>query len=169
MLLLILRRKIIPRSLKEQNFTNRSYKQIDPPTFSTFILQLSAYFYNYTFRIELNQWYYYWKHKEPRPNNFTDLFAIFDKQAQVFYKDMFALTCIMLTIPASTSSVERTFSSMKRILTDHRSSTGHKRLSDLAIISTYKQDAMKLVLDDAQLERLVIKFANISDRRLVLK
>lgn len=58
---------------------------------------------------------------------------------------------------------------MKRLLTDYRSTTGHQRLSDLATIATFKNQAMSIVIDEEKLEQIVTKFANISERRLKLK
>ncbi len=51
---------------------------------------------------------------------------------------LYLLTCLVLTIPVSTASVERTFSALKRIKTYTRNRTGQARLSALALISVEK-------------------------------
>jgi hypothetical protein len=46
---------------------------------------------------------------------------------------------LLLTIPVSTASAERSFSAMRRIKTYLRSTMGEDRLSALAILSIEKQ------------------------------
>ena len=48
------------------------------------------------------------------------------------------------TVPATTSSVERSFSALKRIKTYNRNQTEEKRLSSLAIIAIEKEQLQKL-------------------------
>ena len=48
------------------------------------------------------------------------------------------------TVPATTSSVERSFSALKRIKTYNRNRTEEKRLSSLAIIAIEKERLQKL-------------------------
>ena len=51
---------------------------------------------------------------------------------------LYHFTCLVLTIPVSTSSVERSFSALKRIKTHARNSTGQDRLGALALMSIEK-------------------------------
>lgn len=55
------------------------------------------------------------------------------------FSEIFNLSSLILTIPATTSSVERSFSALKRIKTYLRNQMHEERLSELAIISIEKQ------------------------------
>ncbi|GAA6100996.1 lethal(3)malignant brain tumor-like protein 2 isoform X1 [Tachysurus ichikawai] len=53
--------------------------------------------------------------------------------------ELYTLACLILTIPVSTGSVERSFSALKRIKTYTRSTTGQSMLSSLASLSIEKE------------------------------
>ncbi|XP_034058051.1 uncharacterized protein LOC117537006 [Gymnodraco acuticeps] len=80
-------------------------------------------------------------------------------------KQVYTLSCIILTIPVSTASVERSFSALKRIKSYSRSTTGQVRLSDLALISIEKELLIALKAKD-QLHDDAIKFFIQKDRRM---
>ena len=46
---------------------------------------------------------------------------------------------ILLTVPATSCSAERSFSTLKRVETDHRSTMGQQRLESLVLMSTHKR------------------------------
>lgn len=69
------------------------------------------------------------------------------------------LTCLVLTIPMSTSSVERSFSALKRIKTHARNSPGQDRLGALALMSM--EEGVLLELYDAAISHFTKK-----DRRM---
>lgn len=54
------------------------------------------------------------------------------------FSEVFKLSMLILTIPVSTSSVERSFSALKRIKTYSRNQMLEERLSELALISIEK-------------------------------
>lgn len=54
------------------------------------------------------------------------------------FSEVYKLSLLILTIPVSTSSVERSFSALKRIKTYSRNQMLEQRLSDLALISIEK-------------------------------
>jgi hypothetical protein len=66
----------------------------------------------------------------------TDDLLHFPQQNRLI--DSMHKSCLVLTIPVSTASVERTFSALKRIKTYSRNTTGQARLSALALISIEK-------------------------------
>ena len=78
---------------------------------------------------------------------------------------VFTLTCLILTIPVSTASVERSFSALKRIKTYSRNMTGQARLSDLALISIEKELLMNLKAKDQLHDPAINKFIQ-KDRRM---
>ena len=57
----------------------------------------------------------------------------------VSMSQLYALTCLIVTIPVSTTSVERSFSALKCIKTYSRNTTGQTRLSALASIAIEKE------------------------------
>ncbi|XP_076836806.1 zinc finger MYM-type protein 1 [Brachyhypopomus gauderio] len=83
-----------------------------------------------------------------------------DSLAQVY-----TLTCLILTIPVSTASVERSFSALKRIKTFSRNTTGQTRLSDLALISIEKELLMGLKAKDQLYDPAINHFIQ-KDRRM---
>lgn len=70
---------------------------------------------------------------------------------------------ILLTLPVSVSSGERSFSKLKRIKTYLRSTTGQKRLSDLTLIAIENEIAKKMDLKD-----IIRKFSQIKARKIVI-
>ncbi|XP_036373212.1 uncharacterized protein si:ch211-89o9.6 isoform X3 [Megalops cyprinoides] len=78
---------------------------------------------------------------------------------------LYALTCLVLTIPVTTASVERAFSALRRIKTYVRNTTGRSQLSALASIAIEKQVLMDLKTSDQLYDRVIEKFIQ-KDRRM---
>ncbi|XP_055017683.1 zinc finger MYM-type protein 1-like [Boleophthalmus pectinirostris] len=78
---------------------------------------------------------------------------------------LYALACLAVTIPVSTASVERSFSTLKRIKTYARNTTGQKRLSALASMSIEKDLLMDLKRADKLYNRATEVFLR-KERRL---
>ena len=78
---------------------------------------------------------------------------------------LYKLTCLVVTIPVTTSSVERTFSALKRIKTYSRNTTGQSRLSALASMSIEKEMLMDLKTKDKLHDPVIEKFTQ-KDRRM---
>ncbi|CAH1099190.1 unnamed protein product [Psylliodes chrysocephalus] len=76
---------------------------------------------------------------------------------------------LVLTIPATSASVERSFSALKRINSFIRNSTSEDRLSNLALISIEKQLIKQLSENPKFYDDVIDKFAAIEDRRIDLK
>jgi hypothetical protein len=55
------------------------------------------------------------------------------------FQEVFKLSQLILTIPSTTGSVERSFSVLKRIKSYQRSTQGQERLSSLSLISIEKE------------------------------
>lgn len=73
---------------------------------------------------------------------------------------------LVLTIPATTASVERSFSALKRIKTYSRNRTEQGRLSSLALISIEKERLIKLKAKTADFYNAVINNFVKKDRRM---
>ncbi|KAL2080663.1 hypothetical protein ACEWY4_024456 [Coilia grayii] len=76
------------------------------------------------------------------------------------------LLSLDLTLPATTASVERSFSALKRIKTYSRNRTGEERLSSLALISIESAHLMSLKKDHKTFYNDVIKKFVEKDRRM---
>lgn len=75
-----------------------------------------------------------------------------------------ALTCLMVTIPVSTASVERSFSALKRIKPYSRNTTGQTRLSALAPISIEKELLLQLKKENRLHEEVIERFIRKEQR-----
>ena len=78
------------------------------------------------------------------------------------FSEIFQLRSLMLTIPASSSSVERSFSALKTIKTYSRNKMLEDRLSDLAIISIDKCLLKELKIKRMFYEDVINLFINKS-------
>lgn len=84
------------------------------------------------------------------------------------FTETYKLCCLVSTIPVSTSTVERTFSCLKRVKTSLRNTQSENRLSTLSLLSIEKR-----LLDELQSERsfydaVIEKFLQKGDRRITL-
>ena len=70
---------------------------------------------------------------------------------------------ILLTIPVSIASCERSFSKLKLILSYSRASMGQDRLSDLALLSVERETLEKTDFDD-----VIDQFATVKSRKINL-
>lgn len=101
------------------------------------------------------------KEKEINPDIIT-LTEILSKLPSAFVETLKILT-IILTLPVSTASNERFFSTLKRVKNYLRLTMGDKRLSDLMVIATEKEEADTLDINEA-----VDSFAKLKPRRFPL-
>lgn len=84
------------------------------------------------------------------------------KLASAFVETLNILT-IILTLPDSTASNERFFSTLKRVKNYLRLTMRDKRLSDLMVIATEKEEA-----DTLDLNEVVDSFAKLKSGRFPL-
>lgn len=83
--------------------------------------------------------------------------------------ESYKLFCLLATIPATSASVERTFSTLKRIKTSLRNTMTQNRLSSLSIVSIQKDILAELMeTGDTFYERIIDKFAQSKERRINL-
>lgn len=99
--------------------------------------------------------------KENSIKNIIDVInLIVNKRLETVLPNAIIAYRILLTIPVSVASGERSFSKMKIIKTYLRNRMGQSRLSDLAIISIEKDIAKLLNYDD-----VITDFANLKSRK----
>lgn len=91
-----------------------------------------------------------------------------DNDFQEIFPEAYKLFVLIATIPATSASVERHFSCLKRIKTYSRNSMKNDRLSSLALISIEKELFHFLEASDDFMENIITKFSLIKDRRINL-
>ncbi|KAL0968773.1 hypothetical protein UPYG_G00271580 [Umbra pygmaea] len=96
----------------------------------------------------------------------ADLLAFLQqKDLCVSMRQLYALACLVVTIPVSTFSVEQTFSALKRIQKYSRNRTGQDRLSALASIAIEKDLLLELKCKDVLYHRVIEVFLK-KERRM---
>ncbi|KAK0153219.1 Zinc finger MYM-type protein 1 [Merluccius polli] len=88
---------------------------------------------------------------------------VLDRKIQEVFFELFRLCKIAVTLPVSSASCERSFSTLKLIKTFLRSTTTDMRLSDLGVLSIESRRAKALDLDV-----FVDRFARQHNRRILL-
>lgn len=78
--------------------------------------------------------------------------------------EVYKLIQLVVTIPATTSSAERSFSALRRINTYCRSTQGQERLSSLAILSIEKELLAKIKLQSTFYDQVIEEFVKKSRR-----
>ena len=66
------------------------------------------------------------------------------KQLHTAFPELYKLTSLVLTIPSTSASVERSFSVLKRVKSFQRSTQGQERLSNLALMSIEKKKLQEM-------------------------
>ena len=82
--------------------------------------------------------------------------------------NVYKLFNLIGTIPATTVSVERSFSCLNRIKTYLRSTMSQDRLSNLSLISIEKEFLFELSQSSSWYENIINKFAQGKERRIDL-
>nr|CAH7743193.1 unnamed protein product [Callosobruchus chinensis] len=85
------------------------------------------------------------------------------------FPEAFKLADLLLTIPATSASVERSFSAMKRIKTCQRNTQLQDRMSSLSLISIEKNFLNGLMKRPSFYDSVIEIFANKVNRRIDLK
>lgn len=80
---------------------------------------------------------------------------------------IYKLLCLILSLPATSASVERSFSTLKRIKSYARNTISQNRLNNLSVIAIEK-GFIKSVKDSSFFDRIIDHFASVKDRRIDL-
>jgi len=89
-----------------------------------------------SFKAEFSIWKTKWLKEELRPNT---AIAGLDNCNALLFPNIWKLLQVLATIPMSTATPERTFSSLKRLKTYLRNSTTENRLNGLALMSVHRE------------------------------
>lgn len=89
---------------------------------------------------ELDLWFNLWKNKKLSKESLKEV-EIVDlyTETNLFYPSIKQGLLILLAIPATTATVERSFSTLRCFKTWHRSTMGEERLSGLCLMSVHRK------------------------------
>lgn len=105
---------------------------------------------------EISRWKTRWTMSETKPKTLHETLVNTNKD---LYPNISVIISILLTMPASTATAERSFSAMNRIKTYLRTTMRTDRLSALALLHIYR---------DVPIDRqnVITKFASLKGRKL---
>lgn len=87
---------------------------------------------------------------------------------QNFMPEFYKLLCLSVTLPVTSTSVERSFSTLKRIKNYSRNSIGQSRLSNMAQIAIERELVKSCSTSEQFAEDIVDHFSQQKDRRIQL-
>lgn len=82
--------------------------------------------------------------------------------------ELYKLFCMILSLPPTSASVERSFSALKRIKSFSRNTMSQDRLNNLALISIERGLVKELARGNIFFEKIIDDFATKKDRRIDL-
>lgn len=108
-----------------------------------------------TFEPELKVWTEKWK-KVPQNDCPSSVIETLNNVSVDFFPNIWCLMSILVTLPVSTASSERSFSTLKRLKSYLRNSTSENRLTGLALMSIHRSitiDTEEVINNFAKLPR----------------
>lgn len=97
--------------------------------------------YDYVCKSEVMLWKQKWLEVDDKPRTFIDALQLCD---EVMFPNVYSFLKIGACLPVTVSSVERSFSTLKRIKTYLRNSTEENRLNGLAHLSIHRYIPLKV-------------------------
>jgi len=110
------------------------------------------------FQGEIRRWRARWSQDDGRPRPST-LLSLLDNTPKAAYPGIHKALSVLLTMPATSASCERSFSSMRRIKSYMRSTMKGERLSDLGILHIHREI-------DVNVDVVINKFASVKCRKI---
>nr|CAI5827830.1 unnamed protein product [Callosobruchus analis] len=122
-------------------------------------------FYNLDITGELNLWHNLWVTKALSDDQLKDIEVVdLFKEANIFYPAVRKALIILSTIPCTTATVERSFSTLRRVKTWLRSTMGEERLTGLCLMSVHRN----YLKDNSEfIEKIVIDKFSANPRLLL--
>ena len=127
----------------------------------------SPHYYNLNnFSTEAELWYNLWMNKNIAKDVLKEMeIAALVKETQTFYPATKSALLISLAQPCTTCTIERSFSTLRRVKTWLRSTMSESRLSGLCMLSVHKQ----MVLEKRKkIEEEVLRRFSEDPRKLAL-
>lgn len=104
-----------------------------------------------TFDAEIKIWLAKWKNVSDRDRPTTSLTTL-SAMSYDFFPNIHSLLTIMATLPVTTATAERSFSTLRRLKTYLRNNMGETRLTGLALLNIYRNV-------DLNVEEIIDRFA----------
>ncbi|XP_025192119.1 zinc finger MYM-type protein 1-like [Melanaphis sacchari] len=105
-------------------------------------------------------WYSLWQKKDCRSMDIIDLL----EHSNIFFPSITIALEIFLSLPATSCTAERSFSTLRRVKTWLRSTTCEERLNGLCMLSVHRERIN--IRKEKFIEQLIIRFAIEQPRRL---
>ena len=109
---------------------------------------------------EMLRWKAKWRAQREKPSNVLETLSG-TPTLDACYPNIHALLMILASLPVGTASAERSFSALGRIFSVSRATMRPKRVSELAICSSYKAE-----LDQLNVDEVLNLFARMGHRKL---
>lgn len=126
--------------------------------------ELQGFYSIENFKEEGISWYEMWRNKTGDPSQIT--YAELLLQAKPFFPAVAKAIEVALALPVTTCTVERSFSTMRRVKTWLRSTMTNDRLDGLCMMSVHRERVMKHKNDF--ITHVISQFAQKNPRRLQL-
>ncbi|XP_026819039.1 uncharacterized protein LOC113557677 [Rhopalosiphum maidis] len=111
-------------------------------------------------KTESEGWYSLWQKKDCRSMDIIDLL----EHSNIFFPSITIALEIFLSLPATSCTAERSFSTLRRVKTWLRSTTGEERLNGLCMLSVHRERIN--IRKEKFIEQLITRFAIEQPRRL---
>ena len=117
----------------------KEMSKLDKSSFLTVLEDINSLYGDIlpNFISDATTWYEMWKNKNIA-NEITDCMSLIE-EATKFYPAVSEALKIAMTLPATTCSIERSFSTLRRVKTWNRSTMSDDRLSGLCMLSVHKK------------------------------
>jgi hypothetical protein len=129
--------------------------------------------YPQMFPTEYKMWIRKWKQQSNGnpskvPNKLADVFNVLQSCSSLQFPNIHILLQLALTLPITSCESERSFSQLKLIKTDKRSTMSENRLSGLALMKVHQNLCNKLEFDGNKMGELVKSFEQLHPRKMKL-
>ncbi|XP_050546850.1 uncharacterized protein LOC126908636 [Daktulosphaira vitifoliae] len=136
------------------------FKKMKKEEYVEILTNIHSFYKIENFLVESESWYVYWQKKDFQSMDIIDLL----KHSEIFFPGITIALEIFLSLPATSCTAERTFSTLRRVKTWLRSTTSEDRLNGLCMLSVHRE---KVKASKNQfIEQLITRFAIEQPRRL---
>ncbi|CAI6359005.1 unnamed protein product [Macrosiphum euphorbiae] len=148
------------------NLHPNNMKKIQYDQFLSMIVEINNFYEIDSLAEEGKLWYNVWKNRNTSQNETKNISFISLLDETNLYPTIHTALTIALTLPVTTCSVERTFSTLRRVKTWTRNSIGDNRLNGLCMIAVHKEFVINHKLE--LIEEIINEFSLLPRRMELL-
>lgn len=148
------------------NLHPNNMKKIQYDQFLSMIVEINNFYEIDSLVEEGKLWYNVWKNRNTSQNETKNISFISLLDETNLYPTIHTALTIALTLPVTTCSVERTFSTLRRVKTWTRNSIGDNRLNGLCMIAVHKEFVINHKLE--LIEEIINEFGLLPRRMELL-